>query len=121
MRKVLNVLQATHMSYTVINNTNVSNCAGYPLSSHIDQIYKSLKNDNFVSAYEKIINIVHENGYATSDILTELTTVLLDKKNNETKESLLTKLINMRDIEMNLTSCTNEYTQICALVGAFKL
>lgn len=121
MRKVLNILQATSMSYTVINNNNVSNCAGYPLSVHIDQIYKALKNDNFITAYEKIIHIVHENGYATSDILTELTTVLLDKKNNETNESLLSKLINMREIEMNLTSCTNEYTQICALIGAFKL
>lgn len=121
MRKVLNILQATSMSYTVISNTNVSSCAGYPLSSHISKIYKTLKNDNFVTAYETIINIVHENGYATSDILTELTTLLSDKKNNETDSSLLTKLINMRDIEMNLTSCTNEHTQICALVGVFKL
>lgn len=121
MRKVLNILQATSMSYTVINNNNVSSCAGYPLSSHVSQIYKSLKNDDFVTAYEKIINIVHENGYATSDILTELTTLILDKKNNETDSSVLTKLTNMRDIEMNLTSCTNEYTQICALVGVFKL
>jgi replication factor C subunit 3/5 len=121
MRKVLNILQSTSMSYTVINNNNVSNCAGYPLSSHITQIYKSLKNDNFTMAYDKIKKIVHENGYATGDILTELTTILLDKKNNETDKSLLIKLINMRDIEMNLTSCTNEYNQICALIGAFKL
>lgn len=121
MRKVLNILQSTSMSYTVINNNNVSNCAGYPLSSHISEIHKTLKNDNFGISYEKIIKIVHENGYSTSDILTELTTVLLDKQNNETDKSLLTKLINMRDIEMNLTSCTNENTQISALVGAFKL
>lgn len=121
MRKVLNILQSTSMSYTVINSNNVSNCAGYPLSSHISQIYKSLNNDNFKTAYEKITKMIHENGYAVSDILTELTTILLDKNNKETTESLSIKLSNMREIEMNLTSCTNEYTQICALVGAFKL
>jgi hypothetical protein len=109
------------MSYTVINNNNVSSCAGYPLTTHVEQIYTCLKNDDFITAYEKITNIIHTNGYATGDILTELTTLLINKQNNETDESLLTKLINMRDIEMNLTSCTNEYTQICALVGVFKL
>lgn len=121
MRKVLNILQSTSMSYTVINNINVSNCAGYPLSQHMDEIYSTLIHDSFINAYKNIIKIVHEHGYSTSDILTELTTRLLNKENKENDESLLKKIINMREIEMNLTSCTNEPTQICALVGAFKI
>jgi len=121
MRKVLNILQSTSMSYSTINSTNVSNCAGYPLSKHIQEIYNTLKNDNFSVAYKTIANIVYINGYSTADILTELTSMLLNKKNKETENNLLKKIINMRDIEMNLTSCTNELTQICALVGAFKI
>jgi replication factor C subunit 3/5 len=121
MRKVLNILQSTSMSYTVINSNNVSNCAGYPTEQHVKEMYSILKNDNFENAYKKLVKILHDNGYAVSDILTELTTTLLDKTNNESNEYLIKKIINMRDIEMNLTSCTNEYTQICALVGAFKI
>lgn len=121
MRKVLNILQATSMSYILINNDNVSHCAGYPLTKHIKQIYQSLLNDNFKDAYTEILEIICSNGYALGDVLSELTTLLLNEQNTESDESLTNKLIKLRDIEMNLISCTNESTQICALIGVFKL
>lgn len=121
MRKVLNILQATSMSYVLINNINVSNCVGYPLTTHITQIYNSLSTDDFSTAYDKISTIIYKNGYSVGDVLTEITTLLLDQNKKNEIKNLTTILLNMREIEMNLTSCTNEYTQIAALVGAFNL
>ena len=123
MRKVFNILQATSMSYDIINRTNVSICMGYPLSSYIDTIYTSLLKDNFKTSYNKISSILKNNGYALSDVITELTAITLENfvKNKINQKKLLPILINLRDIEMNLTICPDEMNQLSGLIGTFKL
>jgi replication factor C subunit 3/5 len=123
MRKVLNILQATSMSYDIINSNNVSCCIGYPLTTHTTQIYNSVFNDDFSNAYTKIADLIHKNGYSLMDVITELTSMLLTNfiKGKIEQKKLLSILINLREIEMNLNVCPNEYNQIAGLVGVFKL
>ena len=54
MRRVLNLLQATHMAYPEINETVVYVTAGAAIPSVIQSMLHSLLNDNFETAYNTI-------------------------------------------------------------------
>ena len=123
MRSVLNILQATYMSYGKINSENITNCIGYPSQKIIDIIYKSVFNDKFNICYDKINKIVSENEYSLNDIILEisnkLTSNFINKKIKQDK--YITIIYNLREIEMNMTVCPNEKIQLMALVSCFKI
>jgi replication factor C subunit 3/5 len=123
MRRVLNILQVTSMIYSEINSNNITNCIGYPTEKNMNIIYESLIKDTFNDCYEKIGKIISINDYSINDIITEITTIILDKFiNNKIKQSKFIKIISyMREIEMNLTVCPNEDIQLTGLIGSFRL
>ena len=122
MRKVLNTIQTTNMVYDVINNENVTKCIGYPSSVNINKIYSSLINDNYTKCYKYINNIITYEGYSLSDIISEITDIIVEKFMNKkmSDESISSILVKLRDIEMNLSSCPNEQIQLSSFIGAFK-
>lgn len=123
MRKVLNIFQATSMAYKTISGENVTNCIGYPTPKNMNSIYKLLTTKNYEDCYNEINDIIDNNGYSINDVITELTDISIQNFMNDkiTKDHIITILCNMREIEMNLTTCPSEKIQLSGLVGLFKM
>lgn len=123
MRRVFNVAQATHMAYNLINEHNVIKCTGYPNCAHVNMIYDCMTNDKFSIAYTKICEIISKEGYSLSDIITEITEIVIDKymKGKIKDNQFINIITNLKNIEINLTLCPNESIQIAGLVSIFTL
>lgn len=124
MRKVLNILQATHMTCDIVNSYNVTTCIGYPTPHDIANMYEILsKQTDFKSCYCNLKSLMMSNGYSMSDIVTELTNIsiqnFMDKKISQ--EKIIILISNMRNIEMNITLCSDEFVQLSGLIGVFSL
>lgn len=118
MRKVLNVLQSTHMAYGDVTEDNVYTCVGHPLKSDITNIVKWLLNENFTAAFKKISELKLAKGLALHDILTEVHVYV--HRIEFPSEVLVHLLIKMSDIERRLVSGTSEDIQLSSLIAAFQ-
>lgn len=123
MRKVLNILQATSMAHDIVNSKNVTTYMGYPTPQDINIMYKSLMKDTYNKCYDELNNIITKNGYSLLDIVNEITLMVMqDFMDNKISQKKISSLfINLRDLEMNLTSCPNETIQLTNLIGTFIL
>ena len=72
MRKVLNVLQSTHLAYGSVTEENVYTCVGHPLRSDITNIINWMLNEDFRTAFNNIQNLKVNKGLALQDIVTEV-------------------------------------------------
>jgi replication factor C subunit 3/5 len=122
LRRIINILQSTNMSYNVINEYNINKCIGYPNLKIIQKIFKSLMNDNFYDSYKLINNIIIKNAYSLQDIITEITQIIiiLCKNSNKDKYKLLRYLCEISEIEKNLSTCTLDNIQISGFISIFK-
>lgn len=118
MRKVLNVLQSTHMAYGKVTEDNVYTCVGHPLKSDITNIVKWLLNENFTNTYKKISELKLAKGLALHDILTEVHVYV--HRIEFPSEVLIHLLIKMSEIEKRLVSGTSEDIQLSSLIAAFQ-
>ncbi len=57
MRRVLNLLQSTHMAYPIVNEENVYLTAGAALPGVIQSILNSLLNDTFENAHRLLSSV----------------------------------------------------------------
>ena len=57
LRRVLNLLQSTHMAYSLVNEEAVYLTAGAAVPAVIDQMLQSLLNDSFDLAYQNILKV----------------------------------------------------------------
>ena len=125
MRKVLNILQSTSMAYDVVDEANVNKCIGYPSSKHIKAILKSLLHDDFQKSHMILSTIRTENVYSLRDVVTEISTeliqMIMNGKVSHDTINLLTIISKLAEIEYNLSSCSMENLQLSALVAAFKI
>lgn len=121
MRKVLNTMQSTHMSYGLIDEDNVIACSGFPKKSHIKEIYDILLKEDYNTSFNKILKIKSSNEYSMFEILSELYEIIMSKylegKLNQDLFIHVTK--KFKEIEMNLILCPTETMQLASLVGSF--
>jgi len=122
MRKILNILQTTSMSYDIVSSDTVNKCLGYPSIKDINSIYNSLVKKSFNHSYQLLNNMIFTNGYSINDIIYELYQKLIITVN--TKENNLNeiKILNMlANLEYTNLLCTSETLQVSAIVGIFNL
>ena len=129
MRKVINIIQSTSMTYPVVNEKNINSCLGYPSRQHMDIVMNNLLNNSFSKAYTNLVNLKTENGLSLGDIITELHEILVnlivsEEASEYTKKLKLNNIINildkLRTIEYNHSVNTIENIQFGGLVGIFK-
>jgi len=124
MRKVLNILQSTSMSYDNITEEIINKCIGYPNTSEIKKIIDSLLEDTFADSYKIISEIKTKNSYSLQDIISEISNDIITeiKKDNSkyTDKRIIAILRKLGQIEYNLTTCVMETIQLSALIGIFK-
>ena len=118
MRCVLNLpLQSTGMSLNTVNKSHVYLTSGAPLPSDLELISHSLFNDEFAISQEKITNLCKLKGYAMSDILAALSTIVT---NMELPPGALAEILDgMSGVEYRLAYGTDKEIQSASLVGVF--
>jgi replication factor C subunit 3/5 len=124
MRKVINTLQATHMAFENVDKVNICKCIGYPFPEDIKIIYKMLLTDNIKDCYNNIEKLMRNNGYSLMDIVHELFNIYMEQYLTgkiDKKINMEELILNLRNIEANLTMCQNENIQLSGVISAFKL
>ncbi|KAL3782022.1 hypothetical protein HJC23_003685 [Cyclotella cryptica] len=117
MRRVLNLLQSTSMACEVVDERNVYLTSGAPLPNDVKMVMEWLLNDNFKEAYEKLTGMGAIKGYALTDVLTDLSTIVMGM---DFPPGVLAVLLDgMSDVEHRLAFGTDEKLQAASLVGVF--
>lgn len=116
MRRVLNLLQSTHMCGDV-NQITVYETAGAPLPNDMKSILDFLLNHSFRKAVEEIVGMCSIKGYALTDVLHNLTNMIIAM---DFPPAVLAELLDgMSNVEHRLASGTDEKLQAGSLVGVF--
>lgn len=119
MRKCLNVLQACHSSFDVVDETNVYLCTGNPLPADITYILHLLNNEPFDKAYQLLRKLQQDKGLSLVDVLTFLHELVL--RVQYPPEIMTFALSQMANIEYNLSFGGPEAPQLLGLVGVFQI
>jgi len=119
MRKVLNILQSTHMAYDEVTEDNVYTCVGHPLRRDIESIVNWMLNESFLAAYNNIQELKTAKGLALHDILQEVHTYV--HRIDFPQHVRIYLLDKMAETEYRLASGTSEKIQLSSLVAAFQV
>ncbi|KAJ1910360.1 Subunit of heteropentameric Replication factor C (RF-C) [Tieghemiomyces parasiticus] len=76
MRRTLNILQACHSAFDIVDELAVYTCTGSPLPQDIEKIAGWMLNEEFSVAYNHISKLRTDKGLALQDIATELLTYI---------------------------------------------
>ncbi|KAG0299620.1 Subunit of heteropentameric Replication factor C (RF-C), partial [Dissophora globulifera] len=119
MRRALNILQACHAGYEVVDENAVYNCTGNPYPEDIETIVNSMLTEDFTTAYSNISYLKTIKGMALQDILTEVYSYLelIDMPAN----SRVYILDKMADVEYKLSTGASEKLQLSSLIGSFRI
>mmetsp|Transcript_24238 Transcript_24238/g.54673 ORF Transcript_24238/g.54673 Transcript_24238/m.54673 type:complete len:167 (-) Transcript_24238:275-775(-) len=131
MRRVLNVMQASHMAASsapgqgqgggasLIDARAVYLCTGDPLPEDISRMLHLMLNESFESAFVEIRSTCYTNGYALSDVIRELTVLVLGMG---LPEAVLGQLLDeLSTIEWRLAAGCSDKVQLASLVGSFMV
>lgn len=118
MRRVLNLLQATSMSFRTVDECNVYLTSGAPLPRDVTEIMSILFNRTFAEATTELNKHCQTKGYALVDLIHEITERLLELENIP-QAALSDLLEQMSNIEHRLAFGTTQELQTAALVAAF--
>ena len=117
MRRVLNIMQSTAMANQVIEEEAVYLSAGNPLPKDVETILNHLLNSSFQTAYNSIKTMTTLKGYSLTDILKDLTQLLLYI---EVPDGMMAHIFkSLATIEYRLASGASESIQLAAVVGTF--
>uniref|UniRef100_H0ZZC2 Activator 1 subunit 5 n=1 Tax=Taeniopygia guttata TaxID=59729 RepID=H0ZZC2_TAEGU len=119
MRRALNILQSTSMAFGKVTEENVYTCTGHPLKSDIANILDWMLNQDFSTAYRKIMELKTLKGLALQDILTEIH--LFVHRVDFPPSIRIQLLIKLADIEYRLAAGTSEKIQLSSLIAAFQV
>ena len=121
-RRVINLLQACHMSSlgnsAVIDCDHVYRSAGAPIPLHISQIVEHLLKESFEVSFKMIRQMVEKYGYSMADIVRCVSMKILEM---DEKFDLSIVLSELSNIEMNLSKGGSEILNVGALVSAFHV
>lgn len=123
MRKCLNMLQSTAMSFGSggITEENVYTCTGNPTPSDIKQIICLLVNYDTMEAYKQFVLLKTTKSYSLVDILRELHIFIVEHDNKIESTVRMMIVEKLAEIEHQLVFVGNEKIQTAKLVGLFQV
>jgi len=117
MRRVLNLLQSTSMANDTVDANTVYSTSGAPMPDDMARILDLLLNHPFAYSYEQISFLCSSKGYALSDVLQDLTTMITAM---ELPDGVLAEILDgMSAVEHRLAFGTDEKLQTASLVGVY--
>ena len=120
MRRVVNLLQSTSMSFPgeQIDEVRVYQCCGHPLKSDIAKVVDWLLNYDIKTAYAEISKLKIEKGLALQDIMTQVSQAVSGLPLPQKVKMHIH--IRMADIEYHLNSGGSEKIYLSAVIAAFQ-
>ncbi|ORY92028.1 replication factor C subunit 3 [Syncephalastrum racemosum] len=119
MRRALNILQACHAAYDLVDEAAIYNCTGHPQPQDIQRIVDWLNNQEFSTALSNIERLQRDAGLAVQDILAE---VYQHCQELDIADDMRIRIYeSLADIEYRLAEGASEKLQLGAIVGTFKL
>jgi replication factor C subunit 3/5 len=119
MRRVLNLLQSASMAFPEVNEEVVYLTAGAAVPAVMDKIMQSLLNDDFATAYKKLLSDTVSFGYALCDIVTELS---IRVAKVELPDPVMAYIVDkLSCVEHRLSHGVSEKLQVGSVVGAFVI
>jgi replication factor C subunit 3/5 len=118
LRRSLNLMQTTALATSVVNESNVYQCAGYPLPDEIRGELQNLLNQPLQTTVASLETLRNEKGLALLDILRELhkQTMLL-----ELPSLCLANLLDaLSQIEKRIAEGCSERIQTYAIASAYQ-
>ncbi|BGP22077.1 Subunit of heteropentameric Replication factor C (RF-C) [Rhodotorula toruloides] len=118
MRRALNVLQACHAAYDVTGESQVYQCTGNPEPADVEEIMRTMMNDSFETAYQRISSLKAEKGLALQDIIQGIYDFAQTVEfSSATRVYFLDQIA---QVEHRLSTGGSEKLQLTALLGATK-
>jgi replication factor C subunit 3/5 len=120
LRRSINLMQTTSLASQVVNETNVYQCAGYPLPKEIRDLRQTLLNQPIEACIAELEGLCGEKGLALLDVVRELhrQTVLLEIP----KAMALANVIDhLAQIEKRLAEGCSDKIQTAAIAAAYQL
>jgi len=118
MRRALNVLQACHSAYDVVDETAVYNCTGNPHPADIEGIVDSMMNEEFQTSFNRISALKATKGLALQDIIAGIYEFISTIQfPSATRVYILDELAK---VEHRLSTGGSEKLQLTALLAVFK-
>ena len=119
MRKALNMLQSTFMTFKKITEDTVHQATNSYKKKDIEKIFKWISKYPLDVCYNKINEFTYENGLSLKNLLSDVANYLVDyQMDPQDKIKLFDELAR---IECNETSTSNNKIQLGALISVFKL
>eukprot|EP01130_Rhizamoeba_saxonica_P015978 TRINITY_DN7299_c0_g1_i1.p1 TRINITY_DN7299_c0_g1~~TRINITY_DN7299_c0_g1_i1.p1 ORF type:complete len:338 (+),score=64.98 TRINITY_DN7299_c0_g1_i1:32-1015(+) len=119
MRKIINVLQSTNMSFGVVNEVNVYKTTGNPNPEDIHSMLQVMLQKDYNEAFQYVYDLKEEKGLALSDIITDIHRRVMHIQFD--KSHLADIYPKLSEIEHRLSRGSNEKIQLGALVAVFQL
>ncbi|BGO98389.1 Subunit of heteropentameric Replication factor C (RF-C) [Rhodotorula toruloides] len=118
MRRALNVLQACHAAYDVTGESQVYQCTGNPEPADVEEIMRTMMNDSFETAYQRISSLKAEKGLALQDIIQGIYDFAQTVEfSSATRVYFLDQIA---QVEHRLSTGGSEKLQLTALLSATK-
>ena len=119
MRKCLNILQSTYMSFGEVSADNVYRCTGNPLPSDIQNMLAAILNQEFPPAFSHVHSLMINSGFSLVDIVTELFQVA---SRIDFPPKVRARLnVTLAQIEYDLSRGASEKLQLATLISVFQL
>ncbi|EEB07101.1 DNA replication factor C complex subunit Rfc3 [Schizosaccharomyces japonicus yFS275] len=118
MRKALNILQACHAVYDVVDEAAVYNCVGHPHPADIDYFLKSIMNEEVVTASNAITKLKQDKGLALQDIIACISEAIDELQIPANARIFI--LDNLAKIEYRMSFGCSEKIQLSALIATIK-
>ena len=119
MRRCINILQGTAMSFHEVTEDTVHRCTGAPSPKTISQAVEKMLGANFPEAHEEVMQLTSAHGLSTLDVVRESHHVVSRIEFSEPVKAFL--LQRLATLEHQLAQGGSEKINLAALVGAFQI
>ena len=117
MRKVLNILESSSLAHDTISENEIYSCTGKPSPAQVDDIMKSLLDDDYKEAYDTFTRIKQNESLTLEDLVKDLHIAVMKTDMNDKMKIFLVGRLS--DIEQRIAVGCNEKLQVASIVGAF--
>ncbi len=119
MRKILNILESTYMSFGIVNIDNVYSSTGLPSEMQIDYILDVILKNNFNFALQNLNKFRIDNGFSMTDIMNSLLKRL--RNMNLSQEKFIEICILFKKIDYLCMLAGNEMIILSQLISTINL
>jgi replication factor C subunit 3/5 len=119
MRKILNILESTSMSYGNVNVENVFSCTGLPSDSQVQFILDTIWDKQFSESFQILLEFKNSNGFSMNDLTLELLKRVKYLKDLDVKQKIgLFRIFRKMDYSNNIGG--SEKLALGNLIGAIS-